>query len=604
MRKRGRGLDPDEPLARRRGREVAAGDTAAAAELEDPRSTGAGGEPVQEQPPRRGHARTPRELAAGSWEARRAVPYEQHLAARARLDSRSQGLDRREPLRLGGSGGLAEQRADRGRKPRRSGLGREPPQPPPRERPERRTVGLVEPFLLHRPTVTSPATGTRLGRDGPSSLPRHAVLALRSRTRSTSTSRARRASLRRLGHETTVLAPSGRAADLPGGTARAGERGASRDDRRRRRPCRSHGAAAWACPSASARTSRSRSGRAAFDVVHGFEPGLPSLSYLALRETETLAVATFLSPERLGYPPRASASRRVLLGRIDALLATSPETAAAAAERFPGDYRVVSAGVDLERFRPGEKRRLVGRRAADGRARARPRGPARAPRARRLGARCSCGRSDSRAGPRSRSGFATARTSGRHGTPRPRAEVLAEAAVFVPAPGGARADRARGGRRGLRRRRAARRRGAAGARRSRAGPARRGRRAASAGSAPRPAPRPRGRASRASPLSSTSSTAAVASAAATRRGAAAARRPARRPRVDRRRPAHAHELVARLLDRGARAARPRRGGGTRRDRGHRPQRLRRRARGGRGRTRPRPRRHPGRGGEDRRARAR
>jgi len=36
-----------------------------------------------------------------------------------------------------------------------------------------------------------------------------------------------------------------------------------------------------------------------FDVVHGFEPGLPSLSYLALRDAQALTVATFLSPERL-----------------------------------------------------------------------------------------------------------------------------------------------------------------------------------------------------------------------------------------------------------------------------------------------------------------
>src|SRR5688500_11051096 len=95
-----------------------------------------------------------------------------------------------------------------------------------------------------------------------------------------------------------------------------------------------------------------------FDVVHGFEPGLPSISYLALRDSQTLGVATFVSRERLTYPPRR-ALREKLLGRIDALLATSPETAAAAAERFPGDYRVVSPGVDLERFRPGTKRKLI-----------------------------------------------------------------------------------------------------------------------------------------------------------------------------------------------------------------------------------------------------
>ena len=46
-----------------------------------------------------------------------------------------------------------------------------------------------------------------------------------------------------------------------------------------------------------------------FDVVHGFEPGLPSLSYLALRDTDALAVATFVSPNRLGYPPGAVSAR-------------------------------------------------------------------------------------------------------------------------------------------------------------------------------------------------------------------------------------------------------------------------------------------------------
>jgi glycosyltransferase involved in cell wall biosynthesis len=99
-----------------------------------------------------------------------------------------------------------------------------------------------------------------------------------------------------------------------------------------------------------------RQGR--FDVVHGFEPGLPSISYLALRDSEALGVASFFSPERLGYPPRRSL-REKLLARIDALLAASADTAAAAAERFPGDYRIVSRGVDTELFAPGAKRKLV-----------------------------------------------------------------------------------------------------------------------------------------------------------------------------------------------------------------------------------------------------
>ncbi|MFL5917483.1 MAG: glycosyltransferase [Gaiellaceae bacterium] len=95
-----------------------------------------------------------------------------------------------------------------------------------------------------------------------------------------------------------------------------------------------------------------------FDVVHGFEPGLPSLSYLALRDAPALTVASFLSPERLGYPP-ARAQRDRLLARLDALVATSEETAEAAAARFPGRYDVISEGVDPELFRPGSKRKLM-----------------------------------------------------------------------------------------------------------------------------------------------------------------------------------------------------------------------------------------------------
>jgi predicted metal-dependent phosphoesterase TrpH len=95
-----------------------------------------------------------------------------------------------------------------------------------------------------------------------------------------------------------------------------------------------------------------------FDVVHGFEPGLPSLSYLALRDAEALTVATFLSSERLGYPP-GRAQRDRLLGRLDALVATSEETATAAGVRFPGQYHVISEGVDVELFRPHTKRNVV-----------------------------------------------------------------------------------------------------------------------------------------------------------------------------------------------------------------------------------------------------
>ena len=163
--------------------------------------------------------------------------------------------------------------------------------------------------------------------------------------------------LRELGHDVTILAPSSRATDLLAGR-RALLDGASSE--------------VIALGPAVPVSRRSRVGvpvgvRAnlslalavgRYDVVHGFEPGVPSLSYLALRDAQALAVATFLSPDRLGYPPGRTQRER-LLGRIDALVATSRETADTAATRFPGDYTIVSPGVDLDLFRPGEKRALA-----------------------------------------------------------------------------------------------------------------------------------------------------------------------------------------------------------------------------------------------------
>ena len=108
----------------------------------------------------------------------------------------------------------------------------------------------------------------------------------------------------------------------------------------------------------SARTSRLALARGRFDLVHGFEPGLPSLSYLALRETDALTVATFCSTDRLGYPP-ARSQREKLLARIDALLALSEPVREAADERFPGDYQLVSPGVSLELFAPAQKRKRI-----------------------------------------------------------------------------------------------------------------------------------------------------------------------------------------------------------------------------------------------------
>jgi glycosyltransferase involved in cell wall biosynthesis len=163
--------------------------------------------------------------------------------------------------------------------------------------------------------------------------------------------------LRRLGHSVTILAPSTRARDLLEGR-RALQRGDDPDV-----------IAVGPSVPISRRTNLGvpvgvranlhlalRRGR--YDVVHGFEPGLPSLSYLALTWADALTAATFFSTERLGYPARRSRRDRLRI-RVDALLATSESTAEAAAVRFDGDYKLIPLGVDTTSFRPATKRKVI-----------------------------------------------------------------------------------------------------------------------------------------------------------------------------------------------------------------------------------------------------
>jgi predicted metal-dependent phosphoesterase TrpH len=158
--------------------------------------------------------------------------------------------------------------------------------------------------------------------------------------------------LRARGHEVTVLAPSNRARDLAAGR-RALARGLREDFIAVGPALPRVGVPVGVRANLAVALAEGR-----FDVVHGFEPGLPSISYLALRDAHALTVATFLSPERLSYPPARSRRER-LLGRLDALLAPSEEIAAAAAERFPGTYELVPVGVDLELFEPAAKKNVV-----------------------------------------------------------------------------------------------------------------------------------------------------------------------------------------------------------------------------------------------------
>jgi predicted metal-dependent phosphoesterase TrpH len=163
--------------------------------------------------------------------------------------------------------------------------------------------------------------------------------------------------LRRRGHTVTVVAPSSRASDLLEGR-RALQRGVIGE-------VVAIGAAVptslterVALPM-GVRANLAQTLRIGdFDVVHGFEPGLPSLSAAALLEAETTTTATFFATERIAVPPRKN-QRAKFLARVDALLGTSDEAIARASERFPGDYQLIPLGVDTGAFAPAAKQRLI-----------------------------------------------------------------------------------------------------------------------------------------------------------------------------------------------------------------------------------------------------
>src|SRR4051794_11715514 len=242
------------------------------------------------------------------------------------------------------------------------------------------------------------------------------------------------AELRALGHAVTVLAPSNRARDLRAGR-RTLLRGEAADVIAVGPALPISRRSAMGVP-VGVRANLAQALATGFDVVHGFEPGLPSISNLALREATSLSVASFFSPDRLGYPP-GKAQRQKLLARIDALVSSSQEAAAAAAERFPGDYTVIGEGVDTELFAPGEKAQRI---VSEWRTGERP-----VPRAvvRALadiqGWELVLLRTKPLAGspyvPRALQGRVHLRTA-RDGASR--AALLRDAAIFVPAPGGLR----------------------------------------------------------------------------------------------------------------------------------------------------------------------
>jgi predicted metal-dependent phosphoesterase TrpH len=182
------------------------------------------------------------------------------------------------------------------------------------------------------------------------------------------------AELGRRGHEVVVLAPSNRAGELAAGRRalrRLGKAGTRLEGTVALGPAIPVSRRSRMGVPLGVRANLSLALTAdSFDLVHAHEPGLPSLSYLALRQAPGLTVATFHSPDRLGYPPGRQQRER-LLARIDALTAVGDETLAAARLRFPGEYRRLPQGIALPVQPVEPRRRFVLEWRADESARAR-----------------------------------------------------------------------------------------------------------------------------------------------------------------------------------------------------------------------------------------
>ena len=88
-----------------------------------------------------------------------------------------------------------------------------------------------------------------------------------------------------------------------------------------------------------------------FDLLHFHEPFVPFLSLVVLRQSTSVNVATFHA--YAGFSPSMELGKRLLTayaGRLHGRIAVSAAARHFADRFFPGDYKVIPNGVDLERF--------------------------------------------------------------------------------------------------------------------------------------------------------------------------------------------------------------------------------------------------------------
>jgi phosphatidylinositol alpha-mannosyltransferase len=89
-----------------------------------------------------------------------------------------------------------------------------------------------------------------------------------------------------------------------------------------------------------------------FDLLHFHEPFVPFLSLVVLRESQSVNIATFHA--YAGFSPSYEFGGRVLGGyanRLHGRIAVSAAARHFIDRYFPGDYKVIPNGVDVERYR-------------------------------------------------------------------------------------------------------------------------------------------------------------------------------------------------------------------------------------------------------------
>ena len=98
-----------------------------------------------------------------------------------------------------------------------------------------------------------------------------------------------------------------------------------------------------------ARTIEEALGSLALDIVHVHEPFAPSASSVALRQSRGLNVGSFHGPtERILSTQLTRPLSRLLFSRLDARIASYGATRDLLQRYFPGDYRVILPGADVD----------------------------------------------------------------------------------------------------------------------------------------------------------------------------------------------------------------------------------------------------------------